>query len=297
MNNSAKTPPGQAYPSGQERQAFVIGHPIAHSLSPLIHGYWLKHYSLAGSYCAHDILPDRLEEFFNQLKSGVFVGANITLPHKEQALKLCEIVSDEAKTIGAVNTIYLRNGKICATNTDAYGFLANLDQKQPGWSDKNDIALVLGAGGAARAILLALLKRRFKKIILLNRTEKKAQILADHFNAQTDSTLISAAALDQFNRFAPIADFLVNTTSVGLNGTSHHGLQLDKIKKTALISDIVYNPLQTPLLKDAASLGLANIDGLGMLLHQAVPGFELWFGVRPKVTDELRQMIVRQMQK
>ncbi len=298
MNNSAKSPQQQSSTPHND-QAFVVGHPIAHSLSPVIHAYWLKHHSLAGSYKAHDISPDHLQDFFKGLKSGHFIGGNITLPHKEQALKLCEIISDEAKIIGAVNTIYLSGGKVCGTNTDAYGFLANLDQSQPAWSEKTGVAIVLGAGGAARAIILALIKRSFKKIILLNRTVKRAQTLADYFNAYFNAymgkDIISAAPLSQFARFAPQADLLVNTTSIGLNGTRHQGLELSNIKKTALITDIVYNPLKTSLLTDAANLGLANIDGLGMLLHQAVPGFELWFGVRPEVTPALRQMIVRKM--
>ena len=146
MNNSAKNP-FEHHSTASHNQAFVIGHPVAHSLSPLIHAFWLKHYSLEGSYSAHDVLPARLEDFFAQLKSARFIGGNITLPHKEQALKLCEIVSDEAKIIGAVNTIYLRNEKICGANTDAYGFLANLDQNRPGWDKNLENAIVLGAGG------------------------------------------------------------------------------------------------------------------------------------------------------
>jgi len=295
MSHLSENPKDQS-PAAQPGGAFVIGHPVSHSLSPLIHAFWLKQYSLDGSYTAHDIFPDELAAFFKQLKSGYFTGGNITLPHKERVLDLCDNVSSEAKAIGAVNTIYLRQGKICATNTDAYGFLANLDQNQPGWDNKLDNAIVLGAGGAARAIILALIQRAARNIIILNRTEQKAKDLAVHFSAQTDKTSITAAGLEQFERFAPTANLLVNTTSVGLNGTCHNGLELKNLKKTALVTDIVYNPLQTPLLKDAARLGLATVNGLGMLLHQAVPGFELWFGVRPEVTDELRQIIERYMQ-
>jgi len=290
MSHFSENPSNQP-PVRQFSPAFVIGHPIAHSLSPLIHTYWLNHYSLDGRYQPHDVPPAGLKAFFARIKSGHFSGGNITLPHKERALELCEIVSGEAKAIGAVNTIYLRAGKICATNSDAYGFLANLDQNQPGWDKKLDSAIVLGAGGASRAIILALIKRAAKTIIILNRTEQKAKNLAAHFRAQAGETRLVAANLAQFDRFAPTAGLLVNTTSVGLNGTRHHKLELQKLKKTALVSDIVYNPLQTPLLHEAAQLGLATVDGLGMLLHQAVPGFELWFGVRPEVTIELRQTI------
>lgn len=275
----------------QSGAAFVIGHPVAHSLSPLIHAFWLKQYSLAGSYAAHDISPDELADFFKQLKSGHFIGGNITLPHKERALELCDNVSAQAKAIGAVNTVYLRDGKICGTNSDAYGFLANLDQSRPGWDNELDNVIVLGAGGAARAIILALVQRAAKNIIILNRTEQKAQNLAAYFGAQTDKTGIIAAGLEQFKLLAPNADLLVNTTSVGLNGTRHHALALENLKNTALVTDIVYNPQETPLLEDAAGLGLAAVNGLGMLLHQGVPGFELWFGVRPAVTNELRQII------
>jgi len=274
--------------------AFVIGHPIDHSRSPLIHTHWLGQYGLGATYLPYDVSPGELNGFFSRLRSATFVGGNVTLPHKERALDLCDQHSAEAKIIGAVNTIHISNNKICGSNTDAYGFLANLDQNQPGWDQNLASAIVLGAGGAARAVILALIERGAEKIIILNRTVQKASNLATHFSAHTTNTNIIFAPPGDFDRFAPTAGLLVNTTSVGLNGTRHQALELNRLNKTALVTDIVYTPLHTPLLKEAAGMGLSVCDGLGMLLHQAVvPGFELWFNIRPEVTPELRRMIQR----
>ncbi len=278
-------------PAAPPGNAFVIGHPISHSRSPLIHRHWLDQYGLDATYKPHEILPRELKRFFSRIRSGAFIGGNITLPHKEPALALCDQLSREAKIIGAVNTIHVRNAEIHGFNTDVYGFLANLDQNAPGWDDNLASAIVLGAGGAARAVILALIQRRATKIIIVNRTEKKAANLATHFSAHTVNTNIIFAPPGEFNRFAPTANLLVNTTSVGLNGTRHRWIDLSGLDRSALVTDIVYTPLHTPLLKEAAGLGLSVCDGLGMLLHQAVPGFELWFNVRPAVTPRLRRII------
>ncbi|MEO8685059.1 MAG: shikimate dehydrogenase [Devosia sp.] len=267
-------------------KAFVIGHPIAHSRSPLIHGTWLAEHGIDGSYEAIDVAPQDLPAFFDRLRSGEFAGGNVTIPHKEAVFALCNSVDPLAHTIGAVNTLVVRDGKVHGTNTDYLGFLGNLDAGAPGWDDDLDTAIVLGAGGAARAILVALQSRGIKQIRVLNRTFKSAAKLADEFDART----LPGFLLD-FNALAGQTGLVINTTSVGMHGTRFETMNLSLLPKTALVTDIVYLPLVTPLLADAAARGLRTVDGLGMLLHQAVPGFEAWFGVRPTVTAELRARI------
>lgn len=267
--------------------AFVIGHPINHSRSPLIHGDWLSRYGIDGTYTAIDVAPADLPAFFDRVRAGEFAGGNVTIPHKEAVFALCDRVDPLAVRIGAVNTVVARDGKIEGRNTDYLGFLGNLDERSPGWSDGLQTAIVLGAGGAARAIIVALQARGVGTVHLLNRTLKTAASLADQFGNQ-----IKAGALGDFDALAPAAGLVVNTTSVGMNGTRFDGLNLARLPTTALVTDAVYVPLQTPLLADAKALGLKTVDGLGMLLHQAVPGFEAWFGVRPEVTAALRAKII-----
>ncbi|MDB5623783.1 MAG: shikimate dehydrogenase [Devosia sp.] len=267
------------------RKAFVIGHPIAHSRSPLIHGTWLLDHEIDGSYEAIDVPPAALPDFFERLRQGEFVGGNVTIPHKEAVFALCDTVDPLARSIGAVNTLVVENGQVHGTNTDYLGFLGNLDQGAPGWSNGGKPAIVLGAGGAARAILVALHSRNIP-VILLNRTRETADRLANSLGGA-----ITVGALEDFNTHAPGAGLLVNTSSVGMHGTRFEGFELQQLQPGTLVTDLVYVPLQTPLLAEAAAFGLPSVDGLGMLLHQAVPGFEAWFGVRPQVTPALRRRV------
>ena len=267
-------------------KAFVIGHPINHSRSPLIHQSWLAEHGIDGSYEAIDVSPDALPGFFERLRSGEFAGGNVTIPHKEVVFALCDSVDPLATTIGAVNTLVVRNGKVHGSNTDYLGFLDNLDANAPGWSDGPNDAIIIGAGGAARAILVALRRRDAGKVHVLNRTLEKAQALVEEIDGPFE-----AHGFDAFPELAAHTGLVVNTSSIGMHGSRFDWLDLALLPKTALVTDIVYVPLQTPLLAEAHALGLRTVDGLGMLLHQAVPGFEAWFGVRPKVTAELRARV------
>lgn len=269
-----------------QKKAFVIGHPIAHSRSPLMHGAWLDHYGIDGSYEAIDVTPDDLPAFFARLRGGEFAGGNVTLPHKQTVFALCDAVDPLARAIGAVNTLVVRDGTVQGSNTDFLGFLGNLDQHASGWSDGLMQAIVLGAGGAARAVLVALRERGVQKIHVLNRTRDKAEALA----AQIEGPFV-VHGLGDFAALAPEAGLLVNTTSVGMGGTGFGSLPLQRLRRGTIVTDIVYAPLETPLLAEARALGFTTVDGLGMLLHQAVPGFEAWFGVRPEVTPDLRAKV------
>lgn len=267
-------------------KAFVIGHPIAHSRSPLIHGTWLAEHGIDGSYEAIDVAPADLPAFFNRLRSGEFAGGNVTLPHKEAVFALCDSVDPLATTIGAVNTLVARDGKVHGSNTDYLGFLGNLDAEAPGWSDGPADAMVIGAGGAARAVLVALRRRDGGKVHVLNRTIGNAQALVDDIDGPFE-----AHGFDAFDELAPQTGLVINTSSIGMHGTRFDWLDLGLLPETALVTDIVYAPLITPLLAEAGARGLRTVDGLGMLLHQAVPGFEAWFGVRPAVTPALRARV------
>lgn len=268
------------------KKAFVIGHPIAHSRSPLIHGTWLAEHNIDGSYEAIDVAPAELPIFFERLRSGEFAGGNVTIPHKEAVFALCDSVDPLAHTIGAVNTLVIRESKVHGYNTDYLGFLGNLDAGAPGWSDNLHNAIVLGAGGAARAILVALQSRGVENIHLFNRTRETATRLA-----KTIGGNIKTHEWEHFRLAAPAAGLVVNTTSVGMHDTRFDNLDFSLLPATALVTDIVYTPLVTPLLADSRALGLKTVDGLGMLLHQAVPGFADWFGVQPEVTPALRARI------
>ncbi|RUT30150.1 shikimate dehydrogenase [Arsenicitalea aurantiaca] len=268
-------------------KAFVIGFPINHSRSPLIHGTWLERHAIDGRYEAIAVEPGALGAFVARLREGEFAGGNVTIPHKEEMFALCDSRDPLAETIGAVNTLVLRDGRIHGFNTDYLGFLGNLDQSAPGWDDARGEAIVLGAGGAARAILVALAERGFSRIHILNRTRDKAEALARSLPGP-----FLARGLDAYPGLAGSADLLVNTTAIGMHASRFEGLDLGLLPKDAVVTDIVYTPLETPLLADARAIGLRTVDGLGMLLHQAVPGFEAWFGVRPEVTEDLRQTVI-----
>ncbi|MCO5064192.1 MAG: shikimate dehydrogenase [Rhizobiaceae bacterium] len=271
------------------RRAFVCGHPIGHSRSPAIHRYWLAQYGLAGTYDAIDVAPEEFTAFATGLAERGLIGGNVTIPHKEIAYRLAVRRDAAAEAIGAVNTLWLEDGLLCGSNTDAYGFAANLDDRAPGWHEVRT-AVVLGAGGAARAIVHALLGRNIRDVRVLNRTRERAQDLADSFGGDVSAHDLSAAG-----GLLADAGLLVNTTSLGMSG--HGGLPADPglLPEGALVTDIVYVPLETPFLAAARQRGLKTVDGLGMLLHQAVPGFERWFGMRPKVTEELRRHVLASM--
>lgn len=275
-------------------KAFVIGHPIAHSRSPLIHGFWLKALGLPGSYERIDVHPDNIETFLREMPQSGFVGGNVTIPHKEAAHRAAHRLDAAAEAIGAANTLWLEDGKLIAGNTDASGFSANLDTEAPSWRQKR-IALVLGAGGAARAILFALKQAGFTDIRIVNRTLSRAQELCDRFGPG-----VSAHGWDEVNALASDAGLVVNTSSLGMGGQmgSQHELPLDigALPDDSIVADIVYVPLETPFLAAARARGLVGVDGLGMLLHQAAPGFERWFGVRPQVTPQLRAHIVADLE-
>ncbi len=251
----------------------------------MIHNHWLRTYGIAGSYEAIDVAPDDLPGFFDRLRAGEFTGGNVTIPHKEMAFALADALDPLAETIGAVNTLTTDHG-VYGTNTDYLGFLGNLDQTAPGWDEGLKEVVVLGAGGSARAVLVALKSRNIPSIHLLNRTLQKAEDLAIDLEGP-----IGAGTLADFARVAGNAGLVINTSSIGMNGSRFDDLDLGVLPKSAIVTDIVYVPLITPLLADARSRGLRTVDGLGMLLHQAVPGFEAWFGRRPEVTPELRALV------
>lgn len=268
------------------KKAFIIGHPVAHSRSPMIHGYWLKQHGIAGSYERIDVDPLHVEAFLSALPASGFAGGNVTIPHKEAAFGAADVIDEAAELIGAANTLWLEDGKLHASNTDAFGFSSDLDQRAENWREA-ETALVLGAGGAARAILFALEQAGFKNIHVVNRTVARAQELADRFGER-----VSAHGFDAVNELAQDARLVVNTTALGMGGKGELPLDVSNLPSDGTAVDIVYTPLETPFLAAAAKHSLRTIDGLGMLLHQAIPGFEKWFGVRPQVTDDLRNLVV-----
>ncbi len=273
----------------QSRNAFVCGHPISHSRSPLIHNYWLETNGIPGTYRAIDVTPAAFSDFIATLRASNFLGGNVTIPHKEAAYALAARADETCHLIGAANTLWFEDGVLNATNTDAHGFAANLDDRAPNWDDAKS-ALVLGAGGASRAVIHALVSRGFTSIMVANRTVKKAVELKDRFGGT-----VSAHSLAAAQELAMGAEFIVNTTSLGMKGEGSLDLDMTKLKPETLVTDIVYVPLMTPFLMAAKAAGLQTVDGLGMLLHQAAPGFEKWFGVLPTVTKELRELIIKDM--
>jgi len=264
--------------------ACLIGWPAAHSRSPLIHHYWLRTLGIEGGYVIEAVPPDDLRDFVLRLSLRGFVGANVTIPHKEAVLAL-STPDARAKAVGAANTLWFENGELRSTNTDVEGFIGNLDASAPGW-DKADEALVLGAGGSSRAVVFGLLERGVKRIHLANRTIARAETLAGQFGAN-----VHPVTWDAIGDVLPRAKLLVNTTSLGMHGQPPLDVELARLPQEAVVADLVYVPLVTPLLAAAKARGLKTADGLGMLLHQAVRGFELWFGRRPQVTAELRALV------
>jgi shikimate dehydrogenase len=266
------------------RRACVIGWPVEHSRSPLIHRYWLKQYGLDGAYEKEAVKPEDLPAFLGGLAARGYAGANVTLPHKEAALRLAAVADEAARTIGAANTLWLDGaGRLNASNTDAYGFMTNLNAVAPGWNEGRRPVMVLGAGGAGRAVPHGLLAEGASRILLANRTAGRAQELADAFGPA-----VTVVDWRERDRALLGCGLLVNATSLGMTGKEALDLDLALLPSDAVVADLVYSPLETRLLAAARGRDNRAVDGLGMLLHQAVPGFERWFGVRPEVTDELR---------
>ncbi len=266
--------------------ACVIGHPIAHSRSPMIHGYWLKQLGLAGHYNREDILPEHFAGFVRALREHGYKGCNVTLPYKEAAFHLLDRATPRAQQLQVANTLWFEGDILCGDNTDVEGFVANLDERAPHWDKDLKKAVVLGAGGAAASIIVGLQERGASEIYVVNRTFEKAEILAKRFGAN-----VHPAHWSDLSECLKNSDILVNTTSLGMKGQSELEINLDPLPLTALVTDIVYVPLETGLLRQAKQRGNPIADGLGMLLYQAVPGFEHWFGQRPIVTKELRRLI------
>ena len=269
------------------KRACVIGWPIAHSRSPLIHGYWLDAYGIDGAYTKEAVRPEDVMAFLASLAEKGLAGCNVTVPHKEAAFAAAAETDVAARAVGAANTLWLAGDKLCATNTDTYGYMTYLGQAAPGWDKRDAPVCILGAGGAARAIVHGFLEAGVPEVRIFNRTRARAEALAKLFGPRVkvrDWTERTSGARD--------AAVLVNTTSIGLDGNGSLEIDLSQFKADCVVSDIVYVPLETPLLAQASACGLRTVDGLGMLLHQAVPGFEKWFGVRPEVTEELRKLIV-----
>lgn len=276
--------------------ACVIGFPVKHSRSPLIHRFWLQEHGLPGRYELAETTAENFPEFIGSLRDNGYIGGNVTIPHKEAAFQLAQRVTDTARALGAVNTLWFEGDVLCGDNTDVEGFLANLDAAIPGWDADGTTATVLGAGGAARAIVYGLLRRGIERVVIVNRTAERIIALADQMDRAfgyegRGSGRIVSASWGEAAAHLPQTDLLVNTTSLGMRGQPPLELDLGALPATAVVTDAVYVPLETPLLAAAANCGLRTVDGLGMLLHQAVPGFERWYGKRPAVTPALRVLI------
>ena len=265
----------------------VIGSPISHSRSPLIHGYWLKKYDISGSYDRVEVKRDELLEFLDRIRKGELAGCNVTIPLKELAFDAVDQTDSQTCRLKSVNTIFMENGKLCGTSTDGMGFMANLRQTVPGWQTGSKHAVILGAGGAARGLVDALIADGAAGVSIVNRTLARAKVIAEDYPGKA-----TTHAWDTINDLLATTDLLVNSTSLGMTGQPSLEISLDKLKPGAIVTDIVYTPLRTDLLCQAAARGHPVVEGLGMLLHQAVPGFEKWFGTRPEVTDELHDLIV-----
>ena len=268
--------------------AGVIGWPIAHSRSPALHGHWLKRYGIKGHYIPVPVLPEHLAEVLRALPRMGFVGANVTIPHKEAVLTLADVVTDRAALIGAANTLIFRpDGKIHADNTDGYGFIANIRQHAPGWIPDLSPAAVIGAGGAARAVVASLLESGVPELRITNRTRIRAEQIRSEFGAK-----VVVYDWAEAGNMLEGAMTVVNATSMGMVGKPPLRVPLDALAPGTLVTDLVYTPLMTPFLQEAQARGCDVVDGLGMLLHQAAPGFERWFGQRPEVDDELRRAVL-----
>ena len=269
--------------------AGVIGSPISHSKSPQLHQHWLKTYGVKGFYIPMDVATQNLEKVLRTLPLMGFVGVNITIPHKETVLGIADLITDRATLIGAANTLIFRqDGKIHADNTDGYGFIENLRSGAPDWNPEAGPAVVLGAGGAARAVIVALLDAGVPEILLSNRTRARAEKLQSDFGQR-----VQVIEWVQAGNILEEARLVVNTSSLGMVGKPEMRVPLDGLRPGTVVTDLVYTPLRTKLLDTAEQMGCVTVDGLGMLLHQGVPGFERWFGPRPDVTEETRRAVLQ----
>ncbi len=269
------------------KQACVIGWPIQQSRSPLIHGHWLKTYGIAGRYDRVAVPPGEAAAFIRSLESRGLEGCNVTAPHKQSVFEAADWRDPSAEAVGAANTVWRDGTKVCVANTDTYGFMTHLDQSAPGWNRRDAPVALFGAGGAARAIVHGFLEAGVGKVRLINRTPARAEALVAHFGPRVESWVWADRA-----RAVSDAGVVVNTTTLGMIGNEPLDLDLAALERDAIVADIVYVPLETPLLVDARARGHRTVDGLGMLLHQAVPGFARWFGVEPEVTQALRDILV-----
>jgi shikimate dehydrogenase len=277
--------------SGNEKIAGVIGWPVAHSLSPRLHGYWLQTLGIDGAYVPLPVAPENISDALRALLKLGFAGANVTVPHKEAALAAVDEVSEIANRIGAVNTLICKSdGTLYGDNTDAFGFIENLRAGAPSWRPDSGCALVLGAGGAARAVITALIDAGVTEISLSNRTLARADDVAQYIGGN-----VAVVPWEARDTAAEGVTLLVNTTTLGMTGKAPLEMDIRALADDAVVTDIVYAPLQTPLLASAHARGLTTVDGLGMLLHQARPGFEAWFGVRPEVTADLRRHVLESL--
>ena len=273
------------------KQAAVIGWPIEHSRSPMIHGYWLARYGIEGQYTRIAVRPEEVAAFVTSLAERGLAGCNVTLPHKEAVFRAAAVRDKSAEAVGAANTLWLEDGRLHAANTDTYGFMRHLDVSAPQWRQKDRPALLLGAGGAARGIVYGMLEAGVGEVRVANRTLARAEEIARHFGPKVKALGWAEAA-----GAASDAGVLVNTTSLGMTKTGPLDFDVSRLPDDATVADIVYVPLETELLRQARARGLVAVDGLGMLLHQAVPGFAKWFGVTPEVTSELRDVLVRDIE-
>ncbi|WP_334175637.1 shikimate dehydrogenase [Pseudoxanthobacter sp.] len=273
-------------------RAGVIGWPVAHSRSPVIHGHWLARYGLQGRYDRIAVDPAEAEAFFAGFRDSGLAGANVTVPYKEAAAKACDVLDPLAEALGAVNTLWIEDGRLNGTNTDVTGFLANLDAEAPGWDAGGGAAVVLGAGGAARAVVYGLAARGFAPVHVVNRTRARAEAVAALAKGRDGHSVGRAHGFDELPQLLARARVLVNTTSLGMAGSGPLDVDLSPLPHDALVTDIVYVPLETPLLAAARLRGNPVAGGLGMLLHQAAPGFARWFGVFPEVDEALYEAVI-----
>jgi shikimate dehydrogenase len=269
-------------------RACIIGHPVKHSRSPLIHGHWLRQYGIDGLYERAEVPPEDFAAFIGTLADRGYAGGNVTVPHKEAAFRLAHVEDPVAQALQAVNLIWARSGRVMGANTDVAGFLGNLDDRARGWDRTLSRAVLLGAGGAARAVIHGLKERGAGEILVVNRSVERAAELAARFGKP-----VRAIPRTHLAEALEGASFLANATSLGMQGQPTLEVDLDPLPRDALVTDLVYVPLETDLLVEARRRGNPVVDGLGMLLHQAVPSFETWFGVRPQVTAELRALVIQ----
>jgi shikimate dehydrogenase len=279
--------------TGAAKLAGVMGWPVAHSRSPVLHGYWLQRYGIDGAYVPMAVKPENLRQALQALPRLGFAGCNLTIPHKEEALRAVDEYEASAKRAGGVNTVVINaRGQIVGSSTDGYGFIAHLRASIPGFDPGQAPSAVLGAGGAARAIVAALLDHGAREVRLVNRTPERAAKLAKELGGE-----VRGVPWEKRSEALSGVGLLVNATSLGMEGQPALELPLDTLPTEAIVNDIVYVPLETPLLAAARARGNRCVDGLGMLLHQAAPGFEAWFGIKPEIDDGLRQAILATLQK